>query len=338
MKKLEKVVSRRRVGKPLDPRKYIGCWTERDLLGKEIVDALVIILRTRGCRWAWESGCSMCGYVSDCSPNVKEEDILFQFDTALQKFMKQKIAKIFTSGNFFDPMEVTPGARERILEESGRRFEKVIVETRPEFVKEELIEEGLRYCKEFEVAIGLETANDSVLDKSINKGFHFADFVNAAKIVKDSGAFLKTYLLIKPPFLTEKEGIEDAVESARKVDEYTDTISFNPVNVQRHTLVELLWKRGEYRPPWLWSIAEVLARCRKLNARIICSLTAVGRGRGPHNCGKCDWTFLKAIEDYSLNLREDFEDIICKCKEEWLDYIEIQNLMQTTVDINSFLK
>ena len=43
-----------------DSARPVRCWTEKDVLSGKIVDACVIIFRTRGCSWALQSGCSMC--------------------------------------------------------------------------------------------------------------------------------------------------------------------------------------------------------------------------------------------------------------------------------------
>ena len=48
-----------------DPRKPVSFWSEKDVLHEKVVDAFVIIFRTRGCSWALKSGCSMCGYFND---------------------------------------------------------------------------------------------------------------------------------------------------------------------------------------------------------------------------------------------------------------------------------
>ena len=48
-----------------DSTRPVRCWSEKDVFKGEIVDAFVIIFRTRGCSWALKSGCSMCGYFND---------------------------------------------------------------------------------------------------------------------------------------------------------------------------------------------------------------------------------------------------------------------------------
>jgi radical SAM enzyme (TIGR01210 family) len=70
--------------------------------------------------------------------------------------------------------------------------------------------------------------------------------------------------------------------------------------VQKGTLVEALWKKGFYRPPWLWTAVEVLKRTHE-TATVICDPVGGGTRRGPHNCGKCDREVVAEIKDFSLS-------------------------------------
>ena len=323
-----------------NPREYVSCWSEEDVLNAKAVNSFVIVLRTRGCYWAYQSGCSMCGYINDACESVTDEEILFQLNEVMKRYNGQEIVKIYTSGSFFDDREVSVALRKRILERlKANDVKRLILESRPEFITSKKLLSAKNDFPDIEVAVGLESANDFVLEHSVNKGFTFKDYVRAAKSVKGSGLRLRTYILIKPPFLTEQEAITDAVRSARKVNEYTDIISFNPVNVQKYTLVERLWRNREYRAPWLWSVVEVLKQSAKaVNARLICAPTAGGMKRGAHNCGKCDERFLKAIKHFSLNQNINiFNDLDCECKEEWLDLLELQGFTQSSMDINRII-
>src|SRR5207247_8737843 len=107
-----------------------------------------------------------------------------------------------------------------------------------------------------EIALGLESTNDRVLRQSGNKVWGLKGHAHATELAHAAGATVKTYLLVKPPFLTEREAIEDAVRSGHEADPHSDTISFNPVNVQSRTIVDRLFRRGEYRPTWLLSLDE----------------------------------------------------------------------------------
>jgi hypothetical protein len=314
-----------------DPTKPVRSWSEKDILDGKVVDAYVIIFRTRGCSWALKSGCAMCGYFNDSMwEKVSDSDLLKQFDSVMKNYSGEKIVKIFTSGSFLDDNEITSKTRKKILSGLVEKTEKLSVESRPEYVKDEKLSDihDITQSKKFEVGIGLETSNDFLREHAINKGFTFDDYKKAAKLLKKHKFKLKTYVLVKPPFITEKESLEDAICTVKDIQSYTDTISFNPTNVQRHTVVDYLWKRNQYRPPWLWSILEILKQSKKLtDALIKCDVAGGGSRRGAHNCPACDHKILDAIANFSLSQdTKVFEGLDCACKQNWLDQLDIENL------------
>ena len=318
--------------KNIDPTKPARYWSEKDVLNNKVVDAFVIIFRTKGCSWALKSGCSMCGYFNDSMwQDVSEEDLLKQFDKAMEKYSDEKFVKIFTSGSFLDDKEIKPKTRTKILQNLAEKTDKISVESRPEYVTNQKIKDiqSVINSKKLEISIGLETSNDKVREHAINKGFTYADYKKAADVVKKNNCELKTYVLVKPPFLTEKETVEDCINTVDKIKTFTDTVSFNPCNVQRNTFVEYLWKRKQYRPAWLWSVVEILKESNKIakNVRLKCDVAGGGSIRGAHNCKNCSHSFLDVIEDFSLNQNPKvFESLECDCKDRWLDQLDIENL------------
>ncbi len=313
--------------------KPVASWTEKDILKGEIVDTLVIIFRTRGCTWAYKSGCSMCGYFNDSAwEKVTDEELISQYNIAMEKFKDQKFVKIFNSGSFLDETEISKKVRDKILKDLNTKVEKVSFESRPEYITEDTIDDVKNIFKNkvIEIGIGLETADDNIRKDCINKGFTFKDFKKAADILKKNSFRLKTYVLIKPPFLTEKESINDAISTVKKIKDFTDVISFNPCNVQKRTVVEYLWKKNLYRPPWLFSVVEILKESKRIvndNVRLKCDVAGGGSIRGAHNCKKCDNRYLKEISKFSLNQDPKFfEKLECSCKEEWLDQFDLENL------------
>ena len=199
---------------------------------------------------------------------------------------------------------------------------KLIVESRPEFITEDALEDFREV--NLEVGIGLETADDKIRELCINKGFMFSDFVRAAKTLKEFGFRVKAYLLLKPLFLSEYEAIEDVVSSAEKIKDLVDVISINLTNVQKGTLVERLWAAGLYRPPWLWSAVECLRRISDIE--VISDPVAAGKRRGPHNCGRCDREVASALRKYSLTQnRKYLLNLDCKCKAVWEKILELEN-------------
>ena len=274
----------------------------------------------------------MCGYVNDVAREVSVSDLRHQLASVLKSHAGQPMVKVYTSGNFFDDHEVVPEMREEILNELGDRCDKVIVETLSHLLRRDHLQRATKFVDELEVAFGLESTDPKVLRHSVNKVWGLEEHARAAALCHEMGATVKTYLLVKPPFLTEREAIEDAVRSGHEADPHSDTISFNPVNVQSRTLVDRLFRRGEYRPPWLWSVVEVLERTRDLRAPVKSHPTAGGRVRGAHNCGACDRKVVDAIEEFSLGLRTDFSDLSCECRSLWREYLDLQEFMLTPAD------
>jgi len=313
---------------PKNPREYVASWSERDALDGNEARAWVLILRTQGCSWA---RCSMCGYHGEAAA-ATAEDLHHQFETALRRRRDEKVAKVYTSGSFLDHREVPAGLRQRLLSELSRTFERVLVESRPEFVTDETVRDAVGACPGLEIAMGLESASPRVLAHSVRKGFLFPDFENKALLVRRQGGRVRAYLLLKPPFLNEREALEDTVASAIRAAPVCDTISINPVNIQRGTMVEQLWRRRIYRPPWLWTAAEAVLRVHKGIAdirpapRVVCAPTAAGRRRGAHNCGRCDETVVAGLETYSLTgSTEGLERAFfpgCGCLADWREALE----------------
>jgi len=270
----------------------------------------------------------MCSYRNVRLDTLHERDLteqlLAQMSWVRDHFRIEEIecVKIYTSGSFFDPAEVPLPARNAFGTLVKGKI--VIAETRPEFVIpesiasfEEIVDDGSHDIPLY-IAIGLETSDDRIREKCINKGFSWEDFLRASKAARSAGAGVKAYLLLKPLFLTERESIEDTISSLGALRGISDMISLNPCSVQRGTELEYYWKRREYRPPYLWSVLSILSRARE---HVVCDPLEGGRERGAHNCGLCDRSILQGIRDYSLSgdkeLIRGLLEMDCACREEW---------------------
>jgi|Deesub1362A_J573_1020465.scaffolds.fasta_scaffold00054_21 hypothetical protein len=316
----------------------VSFWLNKELFWEKnrVEDCVTIILRTKGCHWYEKAGCIMCGYNVESDKHITQQNVLNQLDFVrkeLEKFNKfPKIVKVFTSGSFFDSSELSNETRSEFyvfVEEIGA--EKLIVESRPEFVKNAKEVFGRDFI--LEVGVGLESANDFIRNKIINKGFTFESFSEASRFLKDNGFSVKVYLLLKPPFISESEAIHDAVASSKILIErgLADLISLNLMNIQSGTEVERLWRRGFYRPPWLWSAAKVLKEVKEMNGLIISDPVAAGKRRGPCNCGKCDNKFAEGIKRFSLSQNSRELNVRCECKEWWEDYLLAEEISRLPV-------
>lgn len=306
-----------------EKKDLVAHWREKEPLDKESdpVETFSVIFRTRGCFWSYDSGCTMCGYYTDTNPKIEKEDLVEQIEKAHSEYSQEDIVKIYTSGSFLDDKEIPDELALKILD--GFDAKKIVVESRPEFMEPKKIRRYSDGIEELEVAIGLESASDFVLKNCINKGFTFQDYRNA---VEGTDISIRTYLLLKPPFLLEEEAIDDVVRSIKKIEGLTDVLSINPVNVQRGSLVEQLWKKKLYRPPWIWSIGEVISRSRKTENLLVVSEAGVSSKRGAHNCGECDEEFKSMIKRFNLSQDHSlfYNSPECSCKERWKKESEIE--------------
>ena len=318
-----------------DPSWPSTTFTQPDRIDGVEVPAFVIILRTRGCRWALGGGCTFCGYVNDSFiRKIEPSELVAQMGNALKAYKGEPIVKIYTSGSFLDPYEVSEDAQAGIAAQVPETVRKLNVEAQaPDVTSARVggIRAKLHKGAKLEIGVGLESADPTVARYSVNKEFFLADFVAASSAAKEHGASLKCYTMVKPPFLTEEEAIEDCVATARLAGPHASTVSFNPMNIQKNTLVEDLWKRAQYRPPWLWSVVEALVRGKEACPGTVMKSDPVagGKNRGAHNCGKCDDHVMKAIA--AFNVSQDprvFGELSCACKRDWQDQIAFEALFQ----------
>lgn len=305
------------------PGRLVSTWVERDILNSNEVNAFVAILNTTGCQWARDSGCSMCGYYNDTNQNVKEGDILEQLEIMKKRYNGQPYIKIFMSGSFLNPSEISTESAQKFLKYFSEKCEKLCIETRPEHLTPWWVGQLAQLPCVVEVAMGLESSNETVRNVYINKNMSFDQYRERAELSRDNGIEIKTYLLLKPPFLTERQAVEDCIRSVFDTIPFSNSISINPVNIQKFTLVEYLNYRGNYRTPWYYSLEEVFRRClpvaQKNNVRLMSSPSGEGTFRGIHNCNNCNKKYSAAIKSISLNKTgiEVFDKIECACKVQW---------------------
>ncbi len=317
-----------------DPEEPAAVWKEKELLGGRVVDAGVMILRTSGCSHYHAGGCSMCGYNIESMGDIGPVEVARQMDKAFERLGQVEFLKVYTSGSFLDSSEIGAEPRTKLLRRCSENGTRLLFESRPEFVTEQSLQEIFSVHDKIELALGLESANDAVLDHSISKGFHFSDYEQAADLAHAHGADVRTYVLLKPPFLSEAEAIADSIATMRAAATTSETLSLNPVNVQRGTLVEKLWKSWAYRPPWLWSVLEVMKASQGLSKRVVSDPSGGGKERGAHNCGECDGIILDSLKRYSLN--QDHGELgspECDCHESWRTELDLEDYAVGSIDL-----
>ncbi len=321
--------------KSMDLCRPVTVWKEDDVVDGRREKAMVAIFRTRGCHWSRTGGCSMCGYNVESLEGIGAEELFAQLEAVLSRYEGERMVKLYTSGSFLDPKEIPLEVRDRILN-AFDRADRVLFESRPEYVTQEVMNDMPGHAA---VALGLESASDTVLRCSVHKGFGTKDYLRAAEVVNERGLSVRTYVLLKPPYLTERAAIADALASVRFAAPRSESVSVNPLNVQKQTLVEGLWRRGDYRPPWIWSLFEVLKGKADLpEVRVFSSPSGAGTPRGTHNCPDCDRRLLVVLEKF--NFEQDvalLKGHDCHCRGEWSSLMALEDVMRTSVDVHRYL-
>ncbi|MEC7713473.1 MAG: archaeosine biosynthesis radical SAM protein RaSEA [Candidatus Thermoplasmatota archaeon] len=287
--------------------------------------AATVIFRTRGCVWWWKSGCTFCGYFNDVRDDVTADDLFAQWEESkrrLDDFEGCSMVKVYTSGTFFEDRENPPEWQEAILKETHERDLHLVIEAQAQMCTPEKLAWVAERHPGCTVAIGLEAYDDTVLRFHVNKGFSTKQWHRSIDMLRENGLRVKTYLLFKPPFMSEGDALQHTSKWISQVAPLSDDVSVNPMNIQKRTIVERLFRNREYRPPWLWSLVEMLEQVHddvlRADARIIVHPTAGGRIRGAHNCGACDMDIVAAIERYSVSGDiGEFAGLDCDCKRVW---------------------
>jgi radical SAM enzyme (TIGR01210 family) len=249
--------------------------TREDYLNGDRVRAASVTLFPTGCEHAARGGCTMCGEWagSNLGNRVCSEFHVAQFAAACAKLLSEediRWLRIYVEGSFLNDREIAPEAREVILRmaSSFREIRRITIESRPEYITNAQVSSA-RACTrssiELEIGIGLEAKNDFIRNICIEKATSLAAYRQAVNVIHANGIVALAYVLLKPPFVSERGAIEEAVESVA----YAFEIGFDEVYVQASSihewsLSELLMLKGLYSPPWLWSVLEVVKRTAHL--------------------------------------------------------------------------
>jgi archaeosine synthase beta-subunit len=267
---------------------------ERTASGK-IEDTAIIFLTNRECSYH----CLMC----DLWKNTTDEPvpagaIPHQIARALEVMPPARHLKLYNSGSFFDRKAI-PEVDYAEIATLVSRFDTVIVESHPRLINEKCLRFRDMLKPELQVAMGLETVNPSVLRK-LNKRMTLEDFSNAVGYLTRNKILSRAFILLRPPFLSESQGIywaERSIDFAFHAGVECCTVI--PVRAGNGAL-EALRMQGDFIPPDIRSLEMVLeygisqnagrvfadtwdlglfSRCRKCTDRRIERITAINLGQ-----------------------------------------------------------
>ena len=218
-----------------------------------IEDTAIIFLSNKECSFK----CLMCDLWKNTSDvSVPPGAIPDQIEWALSQMPPAKHIKLYNSGSFFDEKAI-PRSDYRRIAELLKPFETVIVESHPNLIGEKCLEFRDLITGQLEVAIGLETAHPEILE-ALNKQMTLDDFARGVDFLKSHEISSRAFILLRPPFMTEKEGIYWAKASIDfAFDCGVGSCTVIPVRGGNGAMEELM-RRGDFEMPKLASLEEVL--------------------------------------------------------------------------------
>jgi len=218
-----------------------------------LVDVATLFLTNRECPFR----CLMCDlWKNTLETPVDSGQIPTQIRWALAQLASAQHLKLYNSGNFFDPLAIPPKDYEEIARLAAP-FERVIVECHPRLIGSRCWEFRRLLSGDLEVALGLETVHPEVLPR-LNKQMTLDDFARAVQALHAKRVAVRAFILVRPPFLTDAEGLEWAKRSL----DYAfalgvECCSLIPTRAGNGALEELA-RQGLFAPPTLDSLESAL--------------------------------------------------------------------------------
>ncbi|NQU33382.1 MAG: radical SAM protein [Bacteroidetes bacterium] len=277
---------------------------ERTASGK-IEDIATIFLTNKECPFH----CLMCDLWKNTTDKpVPVGAIPNQIEWALAQMPEVKHLKLYNSGSFFDNKAISEEDYNRIAS-LLHNFDTVIVESHPKFINEKCLRFRDMIKPELQVAIGLETVHPEVLLK-LNKQMTLDDFKTAVDFLSKNRISSRAFVLLRPPFLSESEGVywaKQSIDFAFSVG--VECCIVIPVRAGNGAM-ELLMESGNFTPPNIYSLETVLEYGIELNSgRVFADVWDLGLFS---NCEKCIDKRTSRLT--AMNLSQKFEcRVACTC-------------------------
>jgi len=197
------ILSRRGRKNAVDPRKPYAWLVEKERSSSGITeDTAIIFLTNRECPFH----CLMCDlWKNTTDVSIPAGAIPEQIEWALKQMPEAINLKLYNSGSFFDERAI-PEEDYRSIASLVKDFKTVIVESHPRLVNEKCLVFRDMLKPDLQVALGLETVHTEVLRK-LNKQMTLDDFSKAVSYLTQHDIQSRAFILLRPPFLSEPEGI-----------------------------------------------------------------------------------------------------------------------------------
>lgn len=315
--------------------------TRKGLSNGKLVDRLVVFMRGTGCSQIKRNGgCTCCGFYSISNLGNKIADSFYVEQIhGLIHDEKNNIAKfgivcLYNDGSLLNDEELSFDVLLYMIEALNKidTVEKIVIESKIDDITEEKLKEIRKVTnKSFEITVGFESANQKVRELCVNRPFTNSSFENKVKLSKKYQISIVPLLMAKPVFLSEREAVDDFVESLIYLEQFNlERIDLELPTVVKDTLTYDLWAQGKYEPIKFWSVIEILRQRDKLELKVpfyispmIYSVEALAAASNCEKCSKSTYSLFSIFnQDGDLAI---FDDLNCGCKQNWQTLMDEPN-------------
>lgn len=222
-----------------------------------------ICFKSRGCSNYLAGFCIMCDYGR--GTNISREELEKAFDMAISE-SKEKINILLLNsfGSILDYQEISEECFISLLKKiKNSDIKRIIFETHYNTITKQklnLIKKELKN-KIISFELGLETSNEDIRSNNLLKIIDNKSFLKTIKMIHSFEMNVIVNLLVGIPFLSEREQLEDALNSIEWcIKNKIDEIDLFPINIKPYTLLEELYKSKDYDVISHWQLIEVLNR------------------------------------------------------------------------------
>jgi radical SAM enzyme (TIGR01210 family) len=325
---------------------------------------------TLGCpEYGRTGGCTMCDF--GVGAVLPQAEVFAAVRFWAERLQDRPRLHLDTPRSFFDDAEMKPFARAELLRILGTLTEcrALGLESRPEHVTSEGLVEVASILKssrpegggleELSVGVGLEVYSPVLSHVVVNKGF---DRTAVTRVIEAASAAeralagtkvgVETHVLLKPPLVSEREAVEDAVKAIEwSLTSGASRVILMVAAAKEWTLSGWLHRNGAevglepYEPPSLWSAVEVLRRVPESlleNIRVYGFIGNFDNDRLATGCPRCSFVLAGALYEFNVTGRLEalapVLDLPCECRDIWQRLMEadpgpLLPRLQTALDL-----
>ena len=271
----------------------------------QVEDVATIFLTNKECPYR----CLMCDlWKNTTDRRVSDGSIPVQIQWAIDQLPIVQHIKLYNSGNFFDGQAIPPTDIPKIAE-LLKTHKTVTIENHPKLVDERCLAFKDLLHPNLHVAMGLETVHPTVLEQ-LNKRMTLKDFELATTYLVKNDISVRAFILLRPPFLTEAEGVKWAKKSINfAFNAGVECCVIIPTRGGNGAL-EQLRKTQLFCPPRIESLEEVLEFGIQLNhGRVFADLWDINTFS---KCEKCREKRNERMDQMNIT-QEYIPSVNCDC-------------------------